>query len=120
MSMPATSVRAAQSKQNVYFAKRNWGSLSRMSLAALRELTRSWGLCVATGDLLYLDEKWYVTHSGLLRLARRCHCYGILVQPVPAFCDAGASRWAFSATVYKSPKCKGFVGFGDAAPPMCP
>ncbi|MGC2186153.1 MAG: hypothetical protein WA637_22985, partial [Terriglobales bacterium] len=27
-----------------------------------------------------------------------------------------SSRWAFKATVYKSPKCRGFVGYGDADP----
>jgi hypothetical protein len=32
------------------------------------------------------------------------------------FCDAAASRWAFRAIVYKSPRCKGFVGYGDADP----
>ncbi len=32
------------------------------------------------------------------------------------FCDASTSRWVFKATVYKSPKSKGFVGYGDADP----
>src|SRR5258707_2112133 len=26
------------------------------------------------------------------------------------------SRWAFKATVYRSQRCKGFVGYGDADP----
>jgi hypothetical protein len=38
------------------------------------------------------------------------------VRPAAEFCDPAASRWAFKATVYKSPKCKGFVGYGDADP----
>jgi len=41
---------------------------------------------------------------------------GIRVQPVQEFCDVAAERWAFKATVYKSPTCKGFVGYGDANP----
>jgi hypothetical protein len=49
-------------------------------------------------------------------LARRNHCAGIHVEPVPQFSDASASRWAFKATVYKSRTCKGFVGYGDADP----
>jgi hypothetical protein len=53
---------------------------------------------------------------GLVRLARRNRCAGIHVQPVPAFCDASAQRWAFAATVYKSKACRGFVGYGDADP----
>ena len=63
-----------------------------------------------------LDEKWYVTHSGLLRIANRKHCSGILVRPAHQFCDRAGSRWAFRATVYKSQTCKGFVGYGDADP----
>ena len=30
------------------------------------------------------------------------------------FCDSEASRWVFKATVFKSPKCQGFIGYGDA------
>jgi hypothetical protein len=32
------------------------------------------------------------------------------------FCDASVSRWVFKATVYKSPRSRGFVGYGDADP----
>jgi hypothetical protein len=73
-------------------------------------------LSVAAGDLIYLDHGWYVTHTGLLHLARNSRCAGIDVRPVTKFCDRGASRWAFKATVYKSRTCRGFVGYGDADP----
>ncbi len=66
--------------------------------------------------MLLLDERWYVTHAGLLRLAHRNRCCGIRVQPLREFCDPAANRWFFKATVYKSPGSKGFVGFGDAEP----
>jgi hypothetical protein len=66
--------------------------------------------------LLWLDGHWYVTHSGLIRLARRSHCAGIHVEPVAQFSDPDTSRWAFKATVYKSRTCRGFVGYGDADP----
>jgi hypothetical protein len=71
---------------------------------------------VESGDLLWLDGNWYVTHSGLIRLARRSHCAGIHVEPVAQFSDPATSRWAFKATVYKSRTCRGFVGYGDADP----
>ena len=71
---------------------------------------------VESGDLLWLDGHWYVTHSGLIRLARRNHCAGIHVEPVAQFSDPTTSRWAFKATVYKSRTCRGFVGYGDADP----
>jgi hypothetical protein len=71
---------------------------------------------VESGDLLWLDGHWYVTHSGLIRLARRNHCAGIHVEPATQFSNPAGSRWAFKATVYKSKNCRGFVGYGDADP----
>src|SRR5207244_10754621 len=56
------------------------------------------------------------THSGLIRLARRNRCRGIDICPAVQFSEPAVSRWAFKATVYKSPHCKGFVGYGDADP----
>src|SRR5947199_6968773 len=86
------------------------------ALDVLRNYSEEFQLSVASGDLLFLDQGWYVTNSGLTRLARRNRCAGIHVQPVPGFSDPSASRWAFKATVYKSRNCKGFVGYGDADP----
>src|SRR5690349_20199664 len=86
------------------------------SLAQLAELTARYGLSVASGDLLCLNSSWYVTHAGLLRIARRERCSGIHVALIPKICDPPASRWAFKATVYKSRTCKGFSGHGDADP----
>jgi hypothetical protein len=82
----------------------------------LKTLTTEHQLSVASGDLLLLDGRWYVTHTGLLGIARRKRCAGMNVQPVQAFCDPQAQRWAFQATVYKSKVCRGFVGYGDADP----
>jgi hypothetical protein len=85
-------------------------------LDALKRLTETYRLSVAAGDLQYLERRWYVTHAGLLRLARRNRCSGIRTQPLREFCDPSVGRWVFKATVYKSPKSKGFVGYGDADP----
>lgn len=71
---------------------------------------------IAAGDLLYLNRGWYVTHAGLIGLAHRNRCAGIHVRPVPEFADSSARRWVFKATVFKSPRSKGFVGYGDADP----
>jgi len=68
------------------------------------------------GDLLILDGRWYITHSGLIRVAERKRCAGILVQQVHRFCDPIQNRWVFRATVYKSANSRGFVGYGDADP----
>ena len=101
---------------NRRIARQLWGQISPTVLSGLKDLTSEYLLSVASGDLLLLDGRWYVTHNGLLGLARRNRCAGINVQPVPTFSDPSIQRWAFEATVYKSKTCKGFVGYGDADP----
>jgi hypothetical protein len=80
------------------------------------ELTQSFQFSLAAGDLILLDGRWYVTHAGLLGLARRHRCAGIHVALVEKFSDQASARWSFTATVYKSRSCKGFWGYGDADP----
>ncbi len=85
-------------------------------MSSLRQITVEHGVSVKSGDVILIESSWYITHTGLLHLARRNHCTGIHVRPETKFCDASCSRWAFKATVYKNTKCRGFVGFGDANP----
>jgi hypothetical protein len=73
-------------------------------------------LSIASGDLLLIEGRWYVTHTGLLKIATRNQCHGIQIEPAAEFCETSALRYAFRATVYTSPRCKGFVGYGDADP----
>jgi hypothetical protein len=101
--------------QNIRAARRKWAP-SVTQVAALRSLSEKLRLSVVLGDLILLEEAWYVTHGGLVRLAQRRRCAGVHVQPAFEFCDPDGSRWAFKATVFRSPKCKGFVGYGDADP----
>jgi hypothetical protein len=110
------TLKSSAFQTNIRFAQTTWGPLSPGVLQALRKLTEIHSFSVVSGDLIMLGSKWYVTHSGLLRLARRHHCAGIDVRLVPEFSDVNAARWAFRATVYKSRRCKGFVGYGDANP----
>src|ERR1700691_2188740 len=100
---------------NIRSARRNW-EVSGHQVIVLRTLTEELRLSVALGDLRILDSKWYVTHSGLMRLARRNRCAGIHVRPIREFCDMAAGHWIFKATVYKTAVSKGFVGYGDADP----
>jgi len=102
---------------NRRLATRLWGALlNQVHLSTLKELSMQFGFSLAMGDVLLLEGRWYVTHGGLIRLARRNRCTGIHVRPVSEFSDSATQRWAFKATVYKSPTCKGFVGHGDADP----
>ena len=103
--------------ENLRFAKRFVShNLPPVLLEQLRELTRNFSLSLKCGDLLLLSGGWYVTHAGLIRLAKRCRCCGMQVQPVRQLSDQATSRYAFRATVYKSARCRGFVGYGDADP----
>jgi hypothetical protein len=91
-------------------------NLPALLLHQLQELSRNFLLSLKSGDLLLLEGGWYVTHAGLIRLARRCHCSGVQVQPVRHLSDRATGRYVFRATVYKSRRCRGFVGYGDADP----
>jgi hypothetical protein len=103
-------------KSNVKLARITWGMLSRTAVQTLKELTERHGLSIAGGDLQQLNGRWYVTHAGLLGLARRNRCSGVRVHLVREFCDSSLGRWVFKATVFKSPHSRGFVGYGDADP----
>jgi hypothetical protein len=90
--------------------------MNRHEIQRLRGLTQHYRFSVAAGDLLLLENGWYVTHTGLIRLANRRRCIGIDVQPIPEFSDALNRRYAFKATAYKSKASPGFSGYGDADP----
>ncbi len=108
--------KAGLRRSNAKHAKDNWGALSKHSIGALAELTDTYGLSVSAGHLQLLEGRWYVTHSGLLRIAQRRRCLGIRTTLQERQSDPVAGRWVFKATVYKSARSRGFVGFGDADP----
>jgi hypothetical protein len=101
---------------NLRLARKKWGVLKSHSVQNLKTYSEEFGFSIVAGDLLHFDSGWYVTHTGLIRLARRKHCAGINVKPVIEFSFPGACRSAFRAIVFRSAKCHGFVGYGDADP----
>jgi hypothetical protein len=101
---------------NARSARSIWGDLPSSTMRALKQLTQRFALSVVEGDLLLLDARWYVTHSGLLRIAQRNHCSGMRTTVEKGLSDPASSRWVFKATIYKSPRSRGFVGYGDADP----
>ena len=104
-------------RRNLKSARLRWPSeLTIVMVQVLKTYSCQFQLSIADGDLLLLGGGFYVTHSGLIRLAGRKRCSGIHVRPVLTFCDPSAQRWAFRAIVYKSRRCRGFVGYGDADP----
>src|SRR5215472_12503377 len=62
------------------------------------------------------ESAQYVTHADLLRIANKNHCAGIHTEPVLGLCRPVENFWVFKAIVYKSARCRGFIGFGDAHP----
>jgi hypothetical protein len=102
-------------RQNLRIAKELYPELSRLQLSLLHDLTVMLRLSVSRNELLLLGGKWYVSHSGLLRIAHRRRCFGIDTAVDRHMSEASAGRWVFKATVRKS-QSRSFVGYGDADP----
>jgi len=102
-------------RQNLRDAKRQYSDLAKQQLSVLRDLTATLHLSLFRGELLYFSGKWYVSHSGLLRIAHRRRCVGIDTEIEQHTTEASVGRWVFRATVHKS-KSTSFVGYGDADP----
>jgi hypothetical protein len=102
--------------REVRFAKSLYGHLPRPALEMLNELLANTRLSVARRDIIRIGGAWYVTHSGLLRLAHRRRCFGIQTKHIIESSNPERSQWVFKATVYRSRNCRGFVGYGDAEP----
>jgi hypothetical protein len=104
-------------RENLSRARRVLGkALVTRTKAPLEVLTREFGFSLSNGDLQMINSSWYVTHTGLIGLARRRKCRGIHVEAVDSLCDSAASRFVLKATVYPSKGSSGFVGYGDADP----
>jgi hypothetical protein len=117
MRIARTSELGILVRQNIRLARR-WaaGQLGTLAIDSLRDLTRAHHLSISQGEILCIDGRWYVTHAGLLRIALRARCFGIRTVLQERQSDPLVGRWVFRATVFKSPRSKGFVGYGDADP----
>ena len=102
-------------RRNLRDAKRQYPDLPKQQLSVLRDLTAALHLSIFRGELLNFNGRWYVSHSGLLRIAHRRRCVGIDTEIDLHTTEASVGRWVFRATVHKS-KSTSFVGYGDADP----
>ncbi len=102
-------------RENVRLARKTQLFSSR-AIDLLAAITREFQFSLKAGELQVINGNWYVTHTGLLRLARRKKCSGIHVEAVNSLCDSAASRFVVKATVYPSKNSSGFAGYGDADP----
>src|ERR1022692_3345232 len=104
-------------RENLRLARRLLGGALPTRLSeSLKNLSRDFDFSLSNGELQVISNSWYVTHTGLLRLARRKKCRGIHVEAVDSLCDSAASRFVLRATAYPSKNSSGFVGYGDADP----
>src|SRR5664280_344709 len=103
-------------RHNTSLVKKLYPNINRARIQALKELTKQFSFSFASGDVIQLENGWFVTHTGLIRLARRKRCRGIHVEAVDSLCDSAANRFVLKATVYPSKDSAGFVGYGDADP----
>ena len=111
MKKPAVSFR-----MNALLARKTWGEISQTAMRSLKELTSTYSISVASGDLQLLHGKWYVTHAGLLRIGTQRRCSGIRTRLEKGASEPNAGRWVFKAIVSKTAGSRGFVGYGDADP----
>jgi len=102
--------------RNLRLARTTFGVGKQQILLKPLEHLSAMHFDIGSGDLALLNNHWYVTHTGLLRMAKRKMCSGIEVEAVVNLCNSTAGRYVFKATVYSSKSCRGFVGFGDADP----
>jgi hypothetical protein len=104
-------------RENLSWARKTLGTAFGAHVeVSLKRLTREFGFSVHSGDLHLINTSWYVTHTGLIALARRKKCRGIHVEAVDSLCNSATSRFVLKATVYPSKNSSGFVGYGDADP----
>jgi len=85
-------------------------------MRSLKELGHRHRLSVAAGDLQLLNGRWYVTHCGLIGMAKRYRYSAITTAIELLASDPSNSRWVSRASVFKTLRSKPFVGFGDADP----
>ena len=103
-------------RANARLARLLWGNPPKIALCGLKALTARYCVSVAAGDIQLVDGRWYITHAGLLRMAQRNRCSGMRTAVDKGLSDPASNRWVFKATVYKSSRSRGFVGYGDADP----
>ena len=92
------------------------GTLPTRVAKSLETLSQDFNFSLSKGELQFINSCWYVTHTGLIGLARRKRCSGIHVEAVDSLCDSAANRFVLKATVFPTKGSSGFVGYGDADP----
>jgi len=91
---------------------RRWHMHDRNMPYALDDLSKTYDISVASGDLLYLDGKSYLTHSGLLGIARRKRCFGIQFCPATNIRNVERMQRTAGGQAPLPVRCRRNHGFG--------
>lgn len=102
--------------ESIKLAQELWSDLSPTAVLSLKNLLAQYKLSIIAGDVQFIEGRWYVTHAGLLHISVQHRCAGIRTTLEKKLSSPRTSFWVFRATVYKSPRSRGFVGYGDAGP----
>jgi hypothetical protein len=104
--------------EEVSVARQQWtGQVNGTAESWLGAILRRTGLRVSRRELLLIDGALYVSHAGLLALARRNRCAGIQSEVIAELSCPEQRRWVVKASVLKSPRsAHPFVALGDADP----
>src|SRR6266851_2118705 len=91
-------------RRNLRVARNRWGiGRGHIALQILDMYSQEYRFSLSTGDLLFLNQNWYVTHAGLLRLSRRRHCRGIDVNAVPERSGSRSKAFACASDIAPDP-----------------
>jgi hypothetical protein len=101
-------------RENIRFSRQHFQQIDKFRIRQLKQITASTRLSLSHGELSMISGKWYVTHSGLLKIAQDRGCVGIRTKLVSPLNGDQKSPWIFQSVVFTSPNCKGFSGYGDA------
>lgn len=104
--------------EEVSVARQQWtGQVNGATETWLRAILGRTGLRVSRRELLLIDGALYVSHAGLLAIARRNRCAGIQSEVIVELSCPEQRRWVVRASVLKSPRsAHPFVALGDADP----
>src|SRR5579864_304016 len=91
-NLPASQIRPRKLlREKLRLARQLLGCTPQTRVAnSLEILSQDFGFSLSNGELQFLNNSWYVTHAGLLRLAPRKRCRGIHVEAVDSLCDSAA------------------------------
>src|SRR5216110_2165396 len=83
--------------ENEAYSCSHFPGMTPSKLRELHEMSCRYRVSVQSKEIILVDDHWYITHSGLLRIAARSKCVGIRTMAQENLCDPAVSSWVFKA-----------------------